>query len=259
MSNPCVLYSVEGGVARIRLNREERRNALNHEMIEAVLDSLSRAKEDGDVRVVCIEAAGEKYFCAGGDLSGMSGGEEGGADSTMRKYARMIKELARFPKPTVCKAVGSVLGGGLGLMLACDIVLARSDIGIGTPEVNIGIFPMMIGALIYRNAAWKKAMKMILLGEKVSAREAEAMGLVSLVVEPGRFEEEAQRILAELAGKSPIAVKLGKEAFHAMSDMKFEEAVDFLCESLTKVTATEDAFEGISAFMEKRKPVFKGR
>ena len=253
-----VLYSLDGSIAHIRLNREDRRNALNPEMIEAILGCLSRAREDSDVRALCLEASGEKYFCAGGDLSGMAGGESGGAAATIRKYAEMIKQLTRFPKPTLCKAGGSVLGGGIGLMLACDIVVASSDITISTPEVNVGIFPMMIGALIYRNALMKKAMKMILLGEKVSARDAEGMGLVSQVVEPERFEGEVQRILTELAGKSPIAIKLGKEAFSAMWDMKFDESVDFLCDGLLKVTSTGDAFEGISAFMEKRKPVFRG-
>ena len=151
------------------------------------------------------------------------------------------------------------MAGGMGLMLACDIVIAKNDAKFGTPEVNVGLWPMMIGALIYRNVLRKKAMEMILLGERLTADQALNMGLITRVVPPEKFEEEVTQILKSLAAKSPIGMKIGKEAFYAMADMPFEEAVDYLSGQIAEVAATEDAREGITAFIEKRKPQFRGK
>jgi len=145
------------------------------------------------------------------------------------------------------------------LILSCDIVLARNDVHFFTPEVNVGIFPMMIGVLLNRNLPRKKVMEMVLTGRKVSASEAERIGLITRAVEPERLDQEVQETLQLLTSKSPIAVRIGKEAFRAMSDMPFDEAVDYLCEALGKALSTEDAMEGMMAFMEKREPNFKGK
>jgi enoyl-CoA hydratase/carnithine racemase len=144
-------------------------------------------------------------------------------------------------------------------MLACDIVIAREDARFGTPEVNVGLWPMMVGALIFRNAMKKKAMEMVLLGQQISAKEAEAMGMVTRVVPGDQLDPEIQRILSILAEKSPSGMRLGKQAFYAMDTMDFEEALDFLSGKLTEVAATEDAREGLTAFLEKRKPNFTGK
>jgi enoyl-CoA hydratase/carnithine racemase len=151
------------------------------------------------------------------------------------------------------------MAGGMGLMLACDIVIAKNDVKFGTPEVNVGLWPMMIGALIYRNVLRKKAMEMILLGERLTADQALSMGLITRAVQPDKLDQEVNQILKSLAAKSPIGMKIGKEAFYAMADMPFEEAVDFLSGKIAEVAATEDAKEGITAFIEKRKPEFKGK
>jgi enoyl-CoA hydratase/carnithine racemase len=257
MEKEDILCEIAGAKATLSLNREEKRNALSGEMVHAILGHLSAIRENEAVRVVCLTSAGGKFFSSGGDLAGMMGG--GGPADAAREYAELLKAILRLPKPVVCRLNGIAQGGGIGLMLACDIVVARSDVEIGTPEVNVGIFPMMIGALLYRNALWKKAMKMILTGTRVDAYEAERMGLVSQVVPPETFDAEVGALLENLAAKSPSAVRIGKEAFYAMGDMDFEASLDHLCEGLQKVLATEDAFEGISAFLEKRKPQFKGR
>jgi enoyl-CoA hydratase/carnithine racemase len=144
-------------------------------------------------------------------------------------------------------------------MLACDIVIARNDAKFGTPEVNVGLWPMMIGALIFRNALRKKAMEMVLLGERLTADQALEMGLITRVVPPERLDDEVNGVLQNLVEKSPIGMKIGKEAFYAMADMPFEEAVDYLSGKIAEVASTQDAAEGIMAFIEKRKPVFKGK
>jgi enoyl-CoA hydratase/carnithine racemase len=167
--------------------------------------------------------------------------------------------MARFGKPLVARVNGPCLAGGMGLMLSCDIIIARNDTFFCTPEVNVGIFPMMIGALLYRNANWKKAMDMVLTGRKITALEAENMGLISRAVEPERLDPEVQETLKVLTSKSPIGMRIGKEAFREMSDMPFDEAIDYLCEALGRVISTEDAMEGMMAFMEKREPKFRGK
>ena len=144
-------------------------------------------------------------------------------------------------------------------MLACDIVIAINRAKFGTPEVNVGLFPMMIGALIFRNVLRKKAMEMILLGEKITAEQALEMGMVTRVVAPEDLDKEVNNVLGILAKKSPIGMKIGKEAFYAAADMPFEKALDLLAEKIGKVAATQDAIEGITAFIQKREPVFTGK
>lgn len=256
MPEPHLLFNVADNIATLTINREDRRNAISIDIIKLFLQYLDQAEKDPDVRVILITGAGKKAFCAGADLGGDSGGSirEG-----FEIYARLLKRLAGFPKPVVARVNGACMAGGMGFMLACDIAVAGSDAKFGTPEVNVGLWPMMIGALIFRNTLRKKAMEMVLLGERLTAEQALEMGLITRVVQPGSLDEEVSGVLQSLAQKSPIGIKIGKEAFHAMADMPFEEAVDFLSEKIAEIAATEDAREGITAFIEKRKPVFKGR
>jgi len=256
MPEDHLLYSVEKNVARLTINREARRNAISLEAIELFKEYLDGAEKDEKVRVILITGAGEKAFCSGADLGGAADGK---IQQGFKSYAELLTRLAGYSKPVVARINGACMAGGMGLMLACDIVIAKNDAKFGTPEVNVGLWPMMIGALIYRNVLRKKAMEMILLGERLTADQALSMGLITRVVRPEELDEEVARILKRLAAKSPIGMKIGKEAFYAMADMPFEEAVDFLSGKIAEVAATEDASEGITAFIEKRKPVFKGR
>jgi enoyl-CoA hydratase/carnithine racemase len=254
-----LLYEVKDLVACMTINRESRRNAINQEMITAFMKYLDRAENDVEVRAICITGAGEKAFCSGADLSvSLSGGGED-PFSGARNYAQLLKRMAKFGKPLVARVNGPCLAGGLGLMLSCDIVIAREDVFFCTPEVNVGIFPMMIGALIYRKVGRKKAMDMVLTARRIPALEAERIGLITLAVKPDQLDDQVQETLKTLVSKSPIGTKIGKEAFSAMSDMPFEEAVDLLCEALGRAISTEDAKEGMVAFLEKREPRFKGR
>jgi enoyl-CoA hydratase/carnithine racemase len=256
MPEPHLLYNVAKNTATLTINREERRNAISVETIKLFLQYLDRAEADPAVRAVLITGAGSKAFCAGADLGGEPGGpiREG-----FELYARLLKRLAKFPKPVVARVNGACMAGGMGFMLACDIVIAVANAEFGTPEVNVGLWPMMIGALIYRNALRKKAMEMVLLGEPLTAARALDLGLITRAVSPARLDAEVDAVLQSLVKKSPISMKIGKEAFYAMADMPFEDAVDFLSQKLAEVAATDDAREGITAFIEKRPPVFKGK
>jgi enoyl-CoA hydratase/carnithine racemase len=257
--NDDLLYEIKDGAAILTINRESRRNAISQEMITAFINYLERADQDENVRAVCITGAGEKAFCSGADLAVTLAGKEEERLSGPRNYAALLKSMAKFGKPMVAKVNGPCLAGGLGLMLSCDIILARNDTFFRTPEVNVGIFPMMVGALLYRNVQRKKAVDMVLTGRKIPAPEAERMGLITRAVEPERLDNEIQETLRLLTSKSPIGLRIGKEAFRTMSDMAFEEAVDYLCEALGRAISTEDAMEGMMAFMEKRPPNFKGK
>lgn len=256
MSDPHLLYRVENYIACFTINREPQRNAISLEAISLFLKYLDEASADPNVRVILITGSGNKAFCSGADLASATDGK---IEKGFRNYADLLKKLSGFPKPVVARVNGACMAGGMGLMLACDIVIAKNDAKFGTPEVNVGLWPMMIGALIYRNVLRKKAMEMVLLGERIDAGQALEWGLITRSVPPEKLDDEVERILRSLSAKSPIGIKIGKEAFYAMADMRFEEAVDFLSNKLADVAATEDAAEGITAFIEKRKPVFKGK
>jgi enoyl-CoA hydratase/carnithine racemase len=256
MPDEHLLYRAENKVAYITINREQQRNAITPEAIELFHDYLDRAGKDPDVRAVLVTGAGDKAFCTGAQL-----GDNLSTDGkkVFARYADLLKRLATFPKPTLARVKGFCLAGGTGFMLACDIVIASDDSLFGTPEVNVGLWPMMIGALIFRNVPRKKAMEMILLGERIKASDALAMGLITKVVPATELDGTVDGVLKSLAAKSPIGMKIGKEAFHAAEGMNLEEALDYLSGKITEVASTEDAKEGITAFIEKRQPVFQGK
>jgi len=252
----ALIYEKKDGIAYLTLNRPEARNALDPETILELIAAWEDYRDDKELRCAIITGAGDKAFCSGADLGAAPGGE---IQAGFQQYAQLLKRLAGYPKPVVARVNGYCLAGGMGLMLACDIVIAKSDANFGTPEVNVGLWPMMIGALIYRNVLRKKAMEMVLLGDRFGADKALEMGLITRVVPSQNLDQQVNQVLQNLAEKSPIGMKIGKQAFYAMADMPFEEAVDFLSGKIAEVAATEDAKEGITAFIEKRKPVFKGK
>ncbi len=253
-----LLYTAEGPIAFLTINRESRRNAISQEMITALLAHLDRVDQNSDIRAVCITGTGDRAFCSGADLAVTLTNTQDRLQGA-RNYAKLLKKMSHFGKPLVARVNGPCLAGGLGLMLSCDIVIARDDAYFCTPEVNVGIFPMMVGALLYQNVGRKKAVEMVLTGRKVAAREAEDMGLITRAVSPPDLDEVVRETLDLLSNKSPIGTRIGKKAFRAMMDMDFDHAVDYLCEALGKIIETEDAVEGMAAFMEKRKPNFQGK
>ncbi len=257
MTDKDLLYEVKDQVAWLTINREAARNSISTEVTELFFEYLEIAEKDNSVRAVCITGAGEKAFCSGADLSGSM--TDSGNENPFQRYADLLKRIAGFPKPTVARINGYCLAGGTGFMLACDIVIAKEESKFGTPEVNVGLFPMMIGAMIFRNVPRKKAMEMSLLGDRLTAQQALEMGMVTRVVPADQLDGEVQTVLNTLAEKSPIGMKMGKEAFSEAADMSLNDALDFLSKKLVEITTTEDAREGITAFIEKRKPNFIGK
>lgn len=258
--SPPILSQQDEHTALLTINREKQRNALSAEAIELFHRHLDRIQGDDAIRVVLVTGSGDKAFCTGADLGGGAVPTQGAqTPPAFHEYARLLKRIYSFPKPTVAKVRGYCLAGGMGLMMACDVVLAEEDSRFGTPEVNVGLFPMMIGALIFRNVLRKKAMEMVLTGRMLTAREAEDLGLITRCVPAEQLDGAVAEIVQALCAKSPIGMRIGKEAFYAMADMPFGDAVDYLADQLFAVARTEDAKEGLRAFMEKRKPVFTGK
>jgi enoyl-CoA hydratase len=248
-----VRYEVAGPVARLTIDREERRNALRAQTVEQLLEGLRKANEDPDVRVICLTGAGERAFCAGADLAGGSG--PGG----FRAYAELLKAMADSRRPLVARVAGACVGGGVGLMLSCDVAYAADDAKIGTPEVNVGLFPMMVTALLPRHTSRKKVLEMVLTGELIAAAEAERMGLITRVSPRAELDAAVDRVLASIAAKAPLAVERGRKAFGAVETMSGPAALDLLCEQLEALARTTDAAEGVRAFAEKRAPRWTGR
>ncbi len=261
MTFQSLLYEVsDAGVATIALDQPETRNALSDELLGELTAALEAARDDAAVRCVVLSSTHERIFSAGANLAGFA------ADVPLvhkhfatERFPAIFRLLGELGKPSICAANGHVLAGALGIALACDLVIAKEDARFGTPEINVGLFPFMIMALIYRNVPRKKVAELMLLGEQISAREAQQIGIVNRVVAPEKFEEAVTDWAHKLAGKSPALMKLGKDAMFRQQDMALADALDFLRSQLTIAFSTEDVQEGMKAFFEKRAPEWKGR
>jgi enoyl-CoA hydratase len=229
-------------------------------VLDDLLAAFTAARDDDAVRCVVLTSTHEKVFSSGGNLSGFAAEvpliHKHFATERFPKLFQLIGELG---KPSICAANGHVLAGGLGLALACDLVIAREGATFGTPEINVGVFPFMIMALIYRNVGRKKTNEMLLLGERIDAEEAQRIGIVNRVVPAEEFEEAVQAWAVKLAGKSPVLMRLGKDAMYRQQDLPFVQALELLHHNLTLAFSTEDVQEGVAAFFEDRQPVWKGR
>jgi enoyl-CoA hydratase len=249
-----VRYDAADGIATITLDDPDTRNSLSNELLEETIEAFEMARDDDGVRCVVLASSHEKVFSSGGNLAGFAG-----EVPLVHKHFGSEKFIGELGKPTICAAGGHVLAGALGLALACDLIVAKESATFGTPEINVGVFPFMIMALIYRNVPRKKTTELLLLGERIDAREAERLGIVNKVVGADEFDGAVREWAAKLAAKSPLLMRMGKDAMFRQQDMAFLEALDFLRSQLTIAMSTEDIVEGVSAFYDKREPVWKGR
>jgi enoyl-CoA hydratase/carnithine racemase len=255
-----VLYQVSDGVAVITLNDPETRNSLSVEMLAGLHQAFSRAREEEQVRCVLLASSHQKVFSSGANLTGF------GVEVPLvhkhfgsKAFVDLFKLITSLEKPTICAAGGDVLAGALGLALCCDLIIASENATFRTPEINVGVFPFMIMALIYRNVPRKTANQMLLLGERMSAEQALSAGIVNKVVPADQLEAAVGEWAHKLAGKSPVIMRLGKEAMRRQLDMPLDDALDYLRSQLSLAVSTEDVVEGVSAFFQKREPEWKGR
>ncbi len=245
--------------ANITINRPAKRNALNAATIAELVRAFEECKDDPAIRVVVLSGAGDKAFCAGADLAE--------SQQTVNEYQRYVQRetfvglwelIPGLGKPVIAAVQGVALAGGCGLAASCDFVIASEAARFGTPEINVGLFPMMISAILIKNIGRKKAYDLMFTGRQIDAHEAERIGLVTRVVKADELTTEVDNLAEELASKSPSIMKLGKDALYNADQMPFGEALRYLSTMLTMSILTEDSKEGLTAFVEKRKPEWKG-
>jgi enoyl-CoA hydratase/carnithine racemase len=265
-----VLYDHSGGVGRITINRPERRNAMSWSVMTGIRQALAEAKADPDVRVIVLTGAGDKAFCSGADLGAMGDHPSGSGDEPAEEgflerhqsrgeLAALFQDLWHLGKPTMARVQGWAMAGGLGLALACDLVVASDRARFGAPEINVGLWPYMITVPLMRSMPPKKALELMLTGRVVDAAEAQSIGFVNQVVPHDELDAATDALAATLASKSPTVMRLGREAFYGVWDMAATDALAHLHAMLTLTNQTDDAAEGIAAFLEKRPAEWTGR
>ena len=260
MEERQVRYDVRAGAAHLVIDREKQRNALSAQAMAELHEGIARAEADDAARVIVLTGAGERIFCAGGDLSSMGSGDGflSGHDGR-RGYGLLLRRIQDAQKPTVARVNGHALAGGLGLVLACDVAVASAAAEFGTPEIDRGLFPFQVVALLQRHVGRKRALELVLSGDRLNAQQAQEWGLVNRVAPPAELDAAVQAMADKLGGKSRAILQLGRRAFFTAEDLPLAPAMEHLASQLSLNVLCEDAGEGVTAFLEKRKPQWKDR
>jgi enoyl-CoA hydratase/carnithine racemase len=253
-------YQRDGAIARLTINRPDRRNAMTFAVMQELRNALQDARSDDDVRVVVITGAGERAFCAGADLGGVADNQSAAqAHEARGVLADVFRDLWGLGKPTIARVRGYALAGGFGLAMACDLVIASDDAQFGTPEINVGLWPYMITVPLLRALSPRVAFELMATGRRVNAAEASQLGIVNRVVPVSELDAVVDALATELASKSPLILRWGRDAFYRALEMDADAALDYLQAMLTVTTLSEDAAEGVAAFAERRAPEWRGR
>lgn len=258
MEKQLILVDKQDMIGLITLNRPEDMNTFNVPFARALNDALRDLDQDDEVRVVVIRAAG-KHFSTGISLPEFQGKNP----KELREFLNLMDEfyhtLPRMKKPVIASVKGAAVANGAGLVFACDLAVAAENARFGTTAINVGLICLGPAVPLARHVGRKKALEMILTGDIISAAEAERLGLINKIVPPDELEAETMALAAKIAQKSPLAVQTGKAGVYAMSEIPYHQALDYMDELFASLCATEDAREGIAAFVEKRKPVWKNK
>jgi enoyl-CoA hydratase/carnithine racemase len=258
MSDTNVIVEKQDHIGLLTLNRPAEMNTFNVPFARELNDALWEMDRDPEVRVVVIQAAG-KHFSAGISLPEF----KAKTNKDYREFIRLMDEhnhtIAKMKKPVIASVKGFALANGAGLVFACDLAVAAEDAKLGTTAINVGLICTGPAVPLARSLGRKKLLEMILTGDMISASEAERLGLVNKVVPPDELEAATMELAGKLAAKSPMALQIGKTGMYAMQDVPYHQSIDYLSELFAALCSTEDAEEGVTAFLEKRKPLWKER
>ena len=253
-----IVYELDEGIATVRLNQPEKRNRLTIQTLWEIIDALERARDDNDVKVIIITGAGDKAFCAGADIKEFIDNPNLVNRQQYEAYAKLCTIFSSLGKPSIAAVRGLALAGGCGLAIYPDITIASESAKFGTPEIKVGVWPMMVSASLLRAVGRKRALEMMFTGDIIDAAEAERIGLVNKIVPDDQLEKAATDLANRLKKNSAAIMRLGRDAFYTVMDMEFDKAIEYLREMIVVLLGTEDAQEGCKAFVEKRNPVWKG-
>jgi len=254
-----VLVEKRGAVQWITINREERRNAMNDDVVFGIMDGLTAATNDSAILAVVLTGAGDKAFCAGADLSAGSGSFKYDYSKVGIPFVKLMKQARDLTIPLIARVNGHTMAGGMGMLGMCDMAIAVENARFGMPEVKVGVFPMQIMAVLQRLIPNRKLYEMALTGEPITAAEALELGLVNYVVASADLDAKVEWLLARLVDKSPTSIRRGKYAMRQTESMSFDQAAAFMEAQIGTLALTEDAAEGRRAFIEKRAPLWPGR
>jgi len=253
-----IAVAAEAGVARVTLNRPEKRNALGPRAINELLWALADAEADAEIRSVVLTGAG-KAFCAGADFAEMMQPPDADGLEIRGDFKDLLLGMCGTTKPIVARVNGAALGGGLGLVAASTFAVASRDAKLGTPEINVGLFPFMILAVLERVMPRRRLVEMMLAGEIMPAEEAQRVGLLNKVVAAEELDGAVAAYTDLVASKSPLTVRLGLSALRETEQLTLEQKLPLLSRRLLECLGSEDAREGLTAFLQKRKPQWTGR
>ncbi|ALV28443.1 MULTISPECIES: enoyl-CoA hydratase [Pannonibacter] len=262
-TRPLIGKLLHNGVLRLVLQQPEKMNALSRAMMTALSAELELAAIDPAVRVILLGAEG-KVFCAGHDLKELTAAraeaDRGRAtyEAIMRQCSDLMQQIVRLPKPVIAVVTGVATAAGCQLVASCDLAIATDTATFCTPGVNIGLFCSTPMVAVSRNASPKQAMEMLLTGESIDASTAKSFGLINRIVPGDYLEQVVQKYAEVIASKSPLTLKIGKEAFYRQLEMPLGEAYDYAASVMVENMMARDAEEGINAFLQKRKPEWTG-
>ena len=259
MSYQDILYAVEDGIARLTLNVPEKMNRLSITTMKEVVDALNRAKVDREVRVVVIQAAGDKAFCAGANIADFAGLSPLESREVFRAFVDLSKVFIDMHKPSIAAVNGLALAGGCGLALYPDITIASDRAKFGLPEINVGIWSCMVSASLPNLVGRKKALELLITGDMIDAQEAERIGLINRVVPHDQLEQAVTDLARKISKKSPAVMRLGRDSYYTLLDMEYGKSLEYVLYVLALISSTDDHKEGVAAFLEQRKPVWKNR